>query len=305
MKNSRHNFFLYLGLASLFLYSCNETNKAQKAPHNTGLETQTAKNPADSALVHFWDTTQLQHTVQIQNNEAAENQLAQFIGLLSQTPDSALRDIAVAKMLDKTKSNRANFDYYIKLYENYLYDGNSPLRNDILYEAVLRYLIKTDVLTDLEKEAYRPVYKLILRNKIGKPAEDFSYVLGNGTKQKLSEVKAKYTFLLFYDPDCPHCKEAIFQLRETPELVQLFSQLQVQIVTVDPSGDPKRWKAHLPELSDSWINGLDVQRTIMSSNLYDLKATPTMYLLNEDKKVLLKDSYLDQIIQYLVNSKAR
>ncbi|MEN5058426.1 DUF5106 domain-containing protein [Sphingobacterium kitahiroshimense] len=243
--------------------------------------------------------------MQIQNNEAAENQLAQFIGLLSQTPDSALRDIAVAKMLDKTKSNRANFDYYIKLYENYLYDGNSPLRNDILYEAVLRYLIKTDVLTDLEKEAYRPVYKLILRNKIGKPAEDFSYALCNGTKQKLSEVKAKYTFLLFYDPDCPHCKEAIFQLRETPELVQLFSQLQVQIVTVDPSGDPKRWKAHLPELSDSWINGLDVQRTIMSSNLYDLKATPTMYLLNEDKKVLLKDSYLDQIIQYLVNSKAR
>lgn len=34
-------------------------------------------------------------------------------------------------------------------------------------------------------------------------------------------------------------------------------------------------------------------------NLYDLKAIPTLYLLDKDKKVLLKDATVAQIDQYL------
>ncbi|WP_257095675.1 DUF5106 domain-containing protein [Sphingobacterium sp. E70] len=211
-----------------------------------------------------------------------------------------MRDKAVDLMLDKAKSNRTSFDYFIKLYERYLYDGNSPMRNDIIYESVLRYMIKTDLLSDLEKEAYRPVYKLVLRNKVGQPAEDFSYELANGTKQKLSQTKGKFTFLIFYDPDCAHCKETIHQLRDTPQLVELFSQLQVQVLAIDPWGDRSKWKNYMPEMSEKWINGFDSDSKILSFNLYDLKASPTIYLLDENKKVLLKDTYLQPVIQYFV-----
>jgi peroxiredoxin len=176
------------------------------------------------------------------------------------------------------------------------------MRNDISYEYVLRYLIKTDVLTDLEKEAYRPIYKLVLRNKVGQKAEDFSFALANGSKQKLSDTKAKYTFLMFYDPDCSHCKETIHQLRDTPQLVQLFDQLQVQVLAIDPWGDRAKWKAYQTELSDKWINGFDSDSKILSFNLYDLKASPTIYLLDENKKVLLKDTYLEPVIQYFVQT---
>lgn len=205
-------------------------------------------------------------------------------------------------MLDKAKVNRTSFDYFIKQYEHYLYDGNSPMRNDIVYESVLRYLIKTDLLSDLEKEAYRPTYKLILRNKVGQTAEDFTYELANGKKQKLSDTKANYTFLIFYDPDCSHCKETIQQLRDTPQLVQLFAQLKVQVVAIDPWGDRTKWKNYQSQLSDQWINGFDSESRILSFNLYDLKASPTIYLLDENRKVLLKDTYLQQVIAYFVKT---
>jgi len=244
----------------------------------------------------------MQDTAQVKNPEKGEQQLADFIQLLSQNPDSAIRDKAVDLMLDKAKTNRTSFDYFIKQYEHYLYDGNSPMRNDILYESVLRYLIKTDLLSDLEKEAYRPTYKLVLRNKEGQAAEDFSYELANGKKQKLSDTKAKYTFLIFYDPDCSHCKETIHQLRDTPQLVQLFTQLQVQVLAIDPWGDRTKWKNYQSQLSDQWINGFDAESKILSFNLYDLKASPTIYLLDENKKVLLKDTYLQQIIAYFVKT---
>ena len=46
-------------------------------------------------------------------------------------------------------------------------------------------------------------------------------------------------------------------------------------------------------------NGYDKKLVIKEKNLYDLKAIPTLYLLDKDKKVLLKDATVAQIDQYL------
>ncbi|WP_343562988.1 DUF5106 domain-containing protein [Sphingobacterium sp.] len=300
MKSSTLGFWLPIGIIVCLLWACNGNNKSKKESNETIPQKASSMSPADSNLLHFWDKFDMNDTAQVKNPDKGEQQLADFLGLLLKTPDSATRDKAVDLMLDKAKSNRTSFDHFVKLYERYLYDGNSPMRNDIAYESVLRYMIKTDLLSDLEKEAYRPVYKLVLRNKVGQPAEDFSYELANGSKQKLSEVKAKFTLLIFYDPDCSHCKETIHQLRDTPQLVQAFSELQLQIVAIDPWGDRSKWKNYMSEMSEKWINGFDSDSKILSFNLYDLKASPTIYLLDENKNVLLKDTYLQQVIQFFV-----
>jgi len=300
MKSSTLGFWLPIGMILGLLWACDRNNKSKKESNETIPQKVSTISAADSSLLHFWDKFDMKDTAQVKNPDKGEQQLADFIGLLSKTPDSALRDKAVDLMLDKAKSNRTSFDYFIKLYERYLYDGNSPMRNDIIYESVLRYMIKTDLLSNLEKEAYRPIYKLVLRNKVGQLAEDFSYELANGTKHKLSQTKGKFTFLIFYDPDCTHCKETIHQLRDTPQLVELLSQLQVQVVAIDPWGDRTKWKNYMPEMSEKWINGFDSDSKILSFNLYDLKASPTIYLLDENKKVLLKDTYLQPVIQYFV-----
>ncbi len=301
MKSQPLSLWRYISILALFLCACTNNTK-EKQKNGTLTENTRVVSSADSTLLHFWDKFDMQDTAQVKNPDEGEQQLADFLGLLANAPDSALRDQAVAHMMDRAKVNRTSFDYFIKQYEHYLYDGNSPMRNDISYESVLRYLIKTDVLTDLEKEAYRPIYKLVLRNKVGQKAEDFSFARADGTKQKLSDTKAKYTFLMFYDPDCSHCKETIHQLRDTPQLVQLFDQLQVQVLAIDPWGDRAKWKAYQTELSDKWINGFDNDSKVLSFNLYDLKASPTIYLLDENKKVLLKDTYLEPVIQYFVQT---
>ncbi|MNP83768.1 hypothetical protein D3C76_1828110 [compost metagenome] len=56
-------------------------------------------------------------------------------------------------------------------------------------------------------------------------------------------------------------------------------------------------------MSEKWINGFDTDSKILSFNLYDLKASPTIYLLDENKKVILKDTYLQPVIQYFVQPK--
>ena len=48
-----------------------------------------------------------------------------------------------------------------------------------------------------------------------------------------------------------------------------------------------------------WTNGYDKELVIKNKNLYDLRAIPTLYLLDKNKTVLLKDATLQKVEQYL------
>ena len=133
MKSSTFSFWLSIGLLATLLWACKGKNTTK--PDNNKSASGQMLSTADSTLLHFWDQFDMNDTAQVKNPDKGEQRLADFIGLLSRTPDSAMRDRAVDSMLNKAKSNRASFDHFVKLYEHYLYDGNSPMRNDVVYES--------------------------------------------------------------------------------------------------------------------------------------------------------------------------
>ena len=58
---------------------------------------------------------------------------------------------------------------------------------------------------------------------------------------------------------------------------------------------------HRNEIPDGWINSYDKELTVLTEECYDLKAMPTLYLLDKDKKVLLKDAAVRDIEDYFEN----
>ncbi len=52
-------------------------------------------------------------------------------------------------------------------------------------------------------------------------------------------------------------------------------------------------------MSASWINSYDSTVSLKNDEIYDLKAMPALYLLDKDKKVILKDVTFNQVENYL------
>ena len=67
-----------------------------------------------------------------------------------------------------------------------------------------------------------------------------------------------------------------------------------------PDEELDEWRKHLNEFPKEWINGYDKKFAIKEQQLYDLKAIPTLYLLNKEKTVLLKDAPAQAIEEYLL-----
>ena len=72
----------------------------------------------------------------------------------------------------------------------------------------------------------------------------------------------------------------------------------MKILTLYPDEDLNLWRNHLNELSDKWVNGYDKGQVLTHGLLYDLSSIPSFYLLDKDKKVLLKDADWRQVTQF-------
>lgn len=70
-------------------------------------------------------------------------------------------------------------------------------------------------------------------------------------------------------------------------------------LSVFPDPELEVWRRMLPEQPKEWMCTYDDGQVITKERLYDLRAIPTFYLLDREKRVLLKDAPFRVIEAYL------
>jgi hypothetical protein len=73
------------------------------------------------------------------------------------------------------------------------------------------------------------------------------------------------------------------------------NRTMLTILTLYPDQDLDEWLSHLSDLPTGWVHGYDKDLKITNQRLYDIKAIPTIYLLDKDKRVLLKDTSIEAV----------
>jgi hypothetical protein len=250
---------------------------------------------------HYWDNFDFNDTTLIHDAGYTEQGYVDFITFLRclQTPAAQQ---AMATMMGKAAANKTAFDYFATTANHYLYDPQSPYKNDELYVPVLQAVVASPMLDEVEKTRPRYLLNMELKNRPGEPATDFTYTLKDGRERRMYDIKADYTILFFNYPDCPGCKLAKADIVNAPFVSRLGKRLAFLAVYPNDDDHLEMWKS--APYPDFMINSYDKSATVLKKNLYDLKASPTIYLLDKDKKVILKDTGLEQIGQYLKGVKS-
>lgn len=184
-----------------------------------------------------------------------------------------------------------------------LSDPNSQIRNEELYIPLLEAVIASPFYDSTEK--IRPRYQLEMarKNRVGQPAADFIYTLADGKQGNLYAVEAPFTLVYINNPDCHACEELQGMLSTSFVIGNQLKSGKLRIVAIYPDEDLEAWRKHLKEIPAEWINGYDADLTMRKEESYDLRAIPSLYLLDKDKKVLLKDcASVDMVEAYLVQN---
>lgn len=275
------------------LSACSVGTKAQPTSNfpTVSVPPMVAADPLSASQYvadHFWDKYDFKRFDSAYTDEATEQGFAQFAAVLARIPfDDVAR--AVTKMISRAEASNGCYERFMELAEKYFYDPNSPLRNDEFFIPVLQHAIASNRTDPTMKIRYRELLKSVDKNRPTTVATDFVYTLADGSGHRMKDIKADLLLLYFYNAGCPNCRE-VKDFLEASEVVKFYKESgYMKVLAVYPDADLKEWRRWLPENPSWWISAYDRGEKIRNGELYDLKAIPTIYLLDHDKRVILKD----------------
>ena len=254
---------------------------------------------------HYWDLFPFNDTSLISQPNITKQGLFDYIQLLNNIPYSHAEN-SLETMLNKAKVEPIMYAHFVSLFERYFYEPNSPFRNDELYIPVVENTLKSGLLSKTKQERYKFQHEMILKNRVGTKATDFVYTLSNGEKKKMSALQSDYLILFITNPDCPSCAEVTDLMNNSNILESIFSlntsdTKMLTVLSIYPDSNIDDWRKALPKMPQkNWLNAYDDGTILTNKLLYDIKAIPTLYLLDKNKKIILKDTSLEEIERYFM-----
>ena len=238
---------------------------------------------------HYWDRFNFSDTLFLTRVDSSQlfEAYARYVVLLGGRPtDGAPMD----SLMRRASTSRRMLDYFSKMAEMVLHDPNSPLRNDEFYIPVLEAQLRAPWYDEYERIAPQYDLQIARQNRLGQPANDFRYTLASGRSGTLYGLDAEYVLLFINNPGCAMCREIREAVSSSPMLTEMIEHGRLRVLAIYPDEDLSEWRAYRDEMPASWINAYDKGCVIRNEMLYDLHAIPALYLLDRNKRVLVKDS---------------
>jgi thiol-disulfide isomerase/thioredoxin len=137
------------------------------------------------------------------------------------------------------------------------------------------------------------------KSLVGRTGANLIMQDSNFKPRSLYDIKNKYTILFIFDPDCGHCKE------ETPKLVDFYNRKKFDVEVFAVSADTSMAKMrdyidYIKEMKMKWIT-VNGPRTYVGpyQDHYDAMTTPSLYVLDEKKKIIGKKIPAEKLEDFL------
>jgi len=245
---------------------------------------------------HYWDGYDFSDS-RILNTPFLEPKLDRYFkNLVVQVPDSLIKD--ADWLVSKTAGNK-DVKSFVVFYITNQYENPKTVGTEGLWVHMAeKYYLSGEmgVAEDVRKRIVEKVntMKYLLVNKTFPP---LTLTDPAGKKVDLKTVAANYTVLFFYAPTCGHCKEASPKLKEFYEKNKANG---IKVVAISTEHNMEEWKSFITTYHlDGLINGFDALKEIDFGRKFDVVTTPTIYILDKNKKIIARKMPVEQLQDFM------
>ena len=271
------------------------------------------KEATEYTVTHFWDTfldgeytCDSTHVNGVSADEV-ESAIGMYVTLLEGNISRSFAGKTMADLFKKIESFAREhpgsnvYGFFEKMVPKYLYDPNSPVRDEDLYLPYVSGLAGSDMTADDLKVAYSFDREMCSLNPVGSVASDFTFTDLSGKRRSLHGIKAGHTLLMFTNPGCQTCQETINSLVSNATVRRLVESGDLAVANIYIDLEREKWLALAREYPSAWYNGYDQDYAIRQNRSYNVRGIPSLYVLDADKKVLLKDAPVEKVMSVILN----
>ena len=216
-----------------------------------------------------------------------------FENVMSQNPEILLKEVIF--LIEKSRVNENVFQYVLSLSKSYFENSLSISYENIFVALCEKYYLKglTNWLSKKELEKMKTKVERMKPNLVGEIAPNITLPDIHGEYFALNQIEADYTLLYFWTSHCSHCQSTTPILRDKilalkQEFKQKFKNIEIMAVYLENNDNELELAINNYDIQN-WLNlsaGLEIA---YYKKLYNITALPSLYLLDKDKKILVKN----------------
>ncbi len=209
--------------------------------------------------------------------------------LTANHPDSLIRSIDY--LLKEMRPAEETFRFYLSTFLNEYIQSKIVGMDAVYVHLAENYYAKGDA-PWLDEETTNTIVDNAMDIKpvlIGETAQDIQVYLEDGSPIKISDIDYEYLVVMFWAPDCGHCKKSM------PDVVEFYEEYKdkgvklLAICTKHKEKTKSCWEILEEKEMTGFINAADTNHRSLFKLKYNVKTTPKIFVLDPDRKILMKN----------------
>ena len=275
------------------------------APLQKPVTRQDTINQFRYAKEHYWDNFDFMDG-RLVRTPVFENKLKSYLNnWVLPDADSVIfeQNWMMALGRNDPEMSRYLISYFI---DNYMYPKIMG-QDKVFLHTFQKYIADNNPLgawlNEKQKKAITERAYMVMANQLGAPAYDMALVDTTGKVRKLYDLKNDYVVVSFWDPNCGKCREDLPKMDSLYKSAWKKYNVQVYAVMVNEEAI-KEWKPFIQKNGKGWVHvhqtkdmRAEEEKTQQPNfrQLYDMRSTPTLFLLDKDKRIVAKNLGLEDL----------
>jgi thiol-disulfide isomerase/thioredoxin len=253
---------------------------------------------------HFFDNFDLSDDALTRSFEPIyKNKVTEYLDkLYMQHPDTIMN--AISKIVEMSKKNSETYKFMMLMLTTKYGTPEIMGMDEVFVQLYYKYYATGEMdfwANEKYKKNLKDFAERYCKSLIGKTGPNLMMQDANFQPRSMYDIKTKYTIVYFYDPDCGTCK------KETPVLVDFYTKnkarFNVEVFAVNIDSTMAKMRDYIKTMKMKWItvNGPRTYLKVHYRDQYDAESTPTIYVLDEKKKIIAKKLPAAKIEEFLTN----
>lgn len=258
---------------------------------------------------HYWDDVDFADSSLLRTPFFEKKLDDYYKYYVSPEPDSIISDVNY--MLLASRESEEMFHYLLGKFTDKYINPEIMGQDKVFIFLFNNFFSKGDTswLNEKQREYVFNRAYFLMANQIGEAGANMLLTSLSEKPQSLYDVKAPYTFVVFWDPNCGHCKETLPVIDSIYKAKWKAMGVQIFAVNID-NKSLKEWKTYIKDHHiEDWVHVYETnaqREAVLKSGqpnfrqLYDVYQTPTLFLLDKDKRIIAKKldvEKFDQVLQ--------
>lgn len=254
---------------------------------------------------HYWDDAYFFDERLARTSFFEEKLDRYFEQLVAPDPDSVIKELDW--MLAYATANDEMQRFLLLKFVNRYFNMKYMWEDRVFVHLFEKYFSQKEFpwLTEKGKKSIFDRAYSLMANLFGAQAAEIELPDSAGKIKNLFSISEPYTVVVFWDPTCGHCKETLPRIDSIYRAKWKALNVKIYAVGKETDGTRNDWLKfindhHLNEWVHVYYSKADNDARVNNSipgysQLYDVQAVPTIYLLDKDKRILAKKIPFEQI----------